>query len=333
MSDGPRILWLTPDKPANISVGRQRIADHLESRGFDVVLRGTTARTLLRTLRERGAYDAIIGTTRAGAIAGALLKPIHRRPLVVDHIDPIEQFYETHPRWLAIPVRYLEAAAFRVADRALYVYETEHERVASHADSFEQTELGVEYGRFADPDEEIVHRASNRLGQYDVRDNIAVYVGGLEPIYHIEEMLAAFERFDDWSLLVLGDGSLRSSVEAAAESMDNVVFLGTVPHEDVPGYLAHADVGISLVDDPHTLKILEYAAAGLPIVQRGGAADERLDGLATFCDPAPEDIARAVRDASANPEALRAFASEYSWAAISDDYERVISSVLDDTTE
>jgi len=45
-----RVLWLTPDKPDNISVGRQRIADHLETRGFDVTLRGTTPRTVLRSL-------------------------------------------------------------------------------------------------------------------------------------------------------------------------------------------------------------------------------------------------------------------------------------------
>ncbi|GAA0450251.1 hypothetical protein MUK72_10560 [Halococcus dombrowskii] len=93
--DGPRLLWLTPDKPANISVGRRRIADRLEADGFDVTLRGTTPRTVFQSFRERGEYDAVLGTTRSGAFAGALLK-LRGTPFVVDHIDPIRQFADTH---------------------------------------------------------------------------------------------------------------------------------------------------------------------------------------------------------------------------------------------
>ena len=72
-ASGPRVLWLTPDKPADISVGRRRIAECLRADGFRVTLRGTTPRTTLAALRERDDYDIVIGTTREGAFAGALL--------------------------------------------------------------------------------------------------------------------------------------------------------------------------------------------------------------------------------------------------------------------
>jgi glycosyltransferase involved in cell wall biosynthesis len=257
----PDVVWLTPDKPKNISVGRQRIADHLEERGFDVTMRGTSWRTVARSLRERNRYDVVIGTTRAGAISGVLLKLLGT-PLIIDHIDPIRQFAENNPRWLAVIVRLLENVSFLAADHVLYVYEEERPRVKRYASSYSETDLGVEFDRFADPNPEIVESARNRLEALDLAEQVVIYVGGLEPIYHIEELLAAMEHLPDWSLIVVGTGSLQDTVSATAAQRSNVHYLGTVPHETVPGYLQAADVGVSLVDDPHTLKLLEYGAAG-----------------------------------------------------------------------
>lgn len=324
----PSVLWLTPDKPADISVGRQRIADHLSSEGVGVTVRGTTPKTVLRSLRERERYDVVVGTTRAGAIAGAFLKLATGTPLVVDHVDPIRQFEETNPRWLAEIVRRLENAAFRVADHVLYVYAEERARVNRLA-SATKTDLGVEFDRFATPSPEALSRAESSLDA-DGAERVAIYVGGLEPIYRIRELLAAATALEDdgWTLVVLGTGSLSDLVERTAATRENVVFPGTVPHEDVPGYLHAADVGVCLVDDPHTLKVLEYGAAGLPTVQVRGRAEDRFDGLVEFCDPTPEGIARAVeRAAGTDPDPLRSFARGFDWAEIAETYKKVITIV------
>jgi len=84
-----RVLWLTPDKPEDVSVGRRRIAERLERDGFDVTLRGTTPRTALRSLREcaAGRYDAVVGTTRAGAFVAAAAKLLGT-PLVLRY-EPV----------------------------------------------------------------------------------------------------------------------------------------------------------------------------------------------------------------------------------------------------
>lgn len=320
------VLWLTPDKPANISVGRQRIADHLSTSGVSVTLRGTTPRTLARSLRDGRRYDVVVGTTRAGAIGGALLKLATGTPLVVDHIDPIRQFENTSSRWLAAVVRQLENAAFRVADHVLYVYAEEEDRVGRFA-SATKTNLGVEYDRFANPSANAVARAEVDFERYDA-ENVAIYVGGLEPIYHIRELLAAATKLEEWTLVVLGAGSLAGLVERAATAHDGVVFLGTVDHELVPGYLHAADLGVCLVDDPHTLKVLEYGAAGLPTVQMRGRAEERFDGLVEFCDPEPDSIARTIERAPTDdPVELRSFAREFDWSEIAETYERVIKTV------
>lgn len=351
-----RVLWLTPDKPANISVGRRRIAAHLSERGIEVVLRGTTIGTVSRSLRNGGELDAVIGTTRAGAIAGTVVATVRQCPLVVDHVDPIRQLAETASRPVATLVRWLENVAFARAAYVLYVYPEERARVERFASRSTRTDLGVDLKRFAEPSPAAVRRAEARLNEAGVQERVAIYLGGLEPIYHIEELLESVRHLENWTLLVVGDGSLSSRIERAARGEERIEFLGSVPHEDVPGYLQAADVGVCLVDDPNTLKVLEYGAAGLPVVQLAGRAEERFEGLVEFCTAEPVDIARAietaseqsadssraereargdrasrgrenaVRERNGDHESLQAFVRGYDWGRIAEDYEEALRS-------
>ncbi len=71
--DNISVLWLTPNRPENISVARKKISEHLKNKGIDVTLRGTTIKTVFRSIYKINKYDVIIGTTRSGGIAGILL--------------------------------------------------------------------------------------------------------------------------------------------------------------------------------------------------------------------------------------------------------------------
>lgn len=322
-----RVLWLTPNKPGNISVGRQRIASHLEATGVDVTLRAGDVETLREQLTSDETYDVVIGTTRAGAIVGTAISVAKGLPLVVDHVDPIRQFYETRPGAVPRVVERLENLAFRRAEHVLYVYPEEESRLRGRADSYSMTDLGVDYQRFAEPSDSAITAARERIG--DIENEVAVYVGGLEPIYRIEAMLEAVDHLEGWTLLVAGTGSLEPEVEAAANQSKSVRYLGTVPHDDIPGYLSLSDVGIALVDDPHTLKVLEYGAAGLAVVQLAGRAESRFGGLVTYCSGDPVDIADAVRRASQSDsgQGLRTYVSHFDWGRIAEDYARVITTV------
>lgn len=322
-----RVLWLTPDKPADISVGRRRIADHLERSGFEVTLRGTTARTTFRSLRERDRYDVVVGTTRIGAIAGIAVQFAGGPPLVVDHIDPIRQFALNNSAPLTRAVRAAETVAFRLSAATLFVYEEERARVERHASRAIRTALGVEYDRFASPDPAVIEHARTRLaGTIDGR--IAVYVGGLESIYNVGTMLDAVDFLDGWDLLIIGTGSLADVVDQRAADRSDVHFIGTVPHEEIPGYLAVADVGVSLVDDPHTLKVLEYGAAGLPTVQLDGYARRRFGDRVEYCEDDPASVAAAIeRAGDRDPSPLREMAASFDWSAIAETYASVITNV------
>ena len=320
------ILWLTPDKPDSISVGRRRIADHLETAGFNVDLRGTTSRTVARSLCDGKKYDVIIGTTRLGAIAGTVVSRVHNVPFIVDHVDPIRQLRATESEIVVRIVCRLEHLAFRLAAHVLYIYPEEESRIADRATASSKTELGVEYDRFADPDPAVVKRAREQLNEVDKK--LVVYVGGLEPMYEIKSLLAAAEQFEDCMLLVIGAGSLEPIVERAAADSNNIRFLGQIPHEEVPGYLHCADVGVSLVDDPHTLKVLEYGAAGLNVVQLAGRAESRYGGLVEYCSAEPSAISDTIERASNNKkEGLHRYVERFDWDVVAQDYQRAIESV------
>lgn len=322
-----RILWLTPDKPDNISVGRSRVAHHLCEFGYEVTVRGTTPSTVLASLRERGAYDAIVGTTRAGAIGGTFVSLVHQCPLVVDHIDPLSQFLETHPTWLARFVELAENLAFTRSAATLFVYESERTRVEKYASKTVKTALGVDYGRFATPSEEVL-RAGRDLLPEDRQRPIMVYVGGLEPMYNVDAMLEAGARLDPGSLIIAGTGTLEPTVKRTAERHDSIHYLGLIPHETVPGLLATCDVGLSLVDDPHTLKILEYGAAGLPVVQLDGRARRRFGDRLTYTDGSPASVRAAIISAAnCDPEPLQSFVRQFDWRDIAKTYDRVLTGV------
>ncbi|MDB2250580.1 glycosyltransferase family 4 protein [Halorubrum ezzemoulense] len=322
-----RILWLTPDKPDNISVGRSRVAHHLREFGYELTVRGTTPSTLLASLRERGAYDAIVGTTRAGAIGGTLVSLAHQCPLVVDHIDPISQFLETHPAWLTRFVELAEDLAFTRSAATLFVYESERDRVEKYASETVKTALGVDYDRFATPSERILRAGRNLLPE-DRQRPIIVYVGGLEPMYNVDAMLEAGSGLDPGSLIIAGTGSLEATVERTAELHDSVHYLGVIPHETVPGLLAACDVGLSLVDDPHTLKIMEYGAAGLPVVQLDGQARRRFGDCLTYTDGSPASVRAAMLStANCDSEPLQSFVQQFDWRDIAQTYDRVLTGV------
>ena len=331
-----RVLWLIPNKPENISGGRDRIASHLSDRGIEVDQRQTTLRTALRVLVNAHQYDCIVGTTRAGAIVGLIASIVHNVSFVVDHVDPISQFEKTATQLLATPVRILENVAFSVADHVLYVYPEEEPRIRQRTDQLTETELGLEFEKFSSVSTQAVTDVRNSLEEKaDKGENIAIYVGGLEPIYNIKTILDGIKLLDDWTLVVLGTGSLSSLVETASETREDVVYLGTVPYDDVPAYLHAADVGVSLVDDQHTLKILEYGAAGLPVVQHTGVAEVRFGELVEYSLPDPTHLADSISKAVERDKTgeLQSFVERFDWGMIADDYEQaIVSSVTDFST-
>src|SRR5581483_3271709 len=93
-------------------------------------------------------------------------------------------------------------------------------------------------------------------------------------------------------VLCIGPGGAPIAGMAAARGLANVHVLGPRPHEDIPAFLLHADVGLILYPfagarsrraGPNPMKLYEYAAASLPLARTSLPERERL--AAPFLSP------------------------------------------------
>ena len=154
---------------------------------------------------------------------------------------------------------------------------------------------GVDAARFS-------HRAATRgamRASLDLVDREAIgFVGSLKPWHGLPVLLDAVERLASerprLSLLVVGDGPARGSLEQRARSRalaGRVVLTGAVANADVPAYLSALDIAAApfLPSDGFyfsPLKVVEAMAAGLPVIaSRLGPIEAMLGGTGELVTP------------------------------------------------
>ena len=126
-------------------------------------------------------------------------------------------------------------------------------------------------------------------------------VGSLTERKNVLRLARAFERLGEGTLTFVGDGPLRGELEGRP----GIRLAGSVPHEQVPEYLAAADVLCqpSLVE-PFGQSTLEALACARTVVATrvGGPPEFVPEGAGLLVDPEDEDaLVEALRRAAALP--------------------------------
>lgn len=133
---------------------------------------------------------------------------------------------------------------------------------------------GVDTARFwpQDKDPELL-RELDLEGKF-----VAGYIGthgmahGLETLVQAAELLKKDPDAGDITLLMLGDGANRQNLMEQAKGLDNILFLESVPKEDVPRYWSLLNVSIihlkksDLFKTVIPSKMFECMAMGIPIL-------------------------------------------------------------------
>lgn len=137
-------------------------------------------------------------------------------------------------------------------------------------------------------------------------DAYAVFVGKLEANKGVGKLFQAIERAQlDWPLVIVGEGSERPRLEAAARaSRRNVQFTGWRPREEVLAWLRHAALVVFPSYGPESLSrvLLEASALGAAIaaMDTGGTSDiivdEQTGLLSRSAEELGEDVARLRQD-------------------------------------
>jgi glycosyltransferase involved in cell wall biosynthesis len=187
------------------------------------------------------------------------------------HIWEADQWGVKRPGWKRTVERTGEAPALRTADVVCCGTEPVAEqarRLGTPANRILITPTGVDLDVFAALPDANVRRAQLGLhGRF-----VVGWVGSFRGFHALELAIAAVAGIDDASLLFVGDGPERPRIEALVRARGvHAVFTGTVPHTDLPGYLAAMDVALVVTgrDDVFhysPLKLAEYLAAGRAVI-------------------------------------------------------------------
>ncbi|HVV56775.1 MAG TPA: glycosyltransferase [Gaiellaceae bacterium] len=167
----------------------------------------------------------------------------------------------------------------------------------------EVVDSGVELDRFAaaEPAAELPRPAFLHVGSLTARKNVG-------------RLVEAFGRVGEGSLTFVGDGPLRSRLDG----VPGVRLAGRVGHDEVPGWLAAADVLCApALIEPFGQAILEGMAAGRSVVATriGGPPEFVPPGAGYLVDPLDVgELARALGSAAELPcpnETARAAAAAH----------------------
>ena len=188
-----------------------------------------------------------------------------------------EQWGTTRPGWGRLLERRAERPALLgadlvacgsqpVVDQAL--------RMGVPEDRVLLTPTGVDLDLFDEPPDPAPLR--QRL---DLEGRFVVgWVGSFRRFHAVEQAVEAASTVPGAALLLVGDGPERARIERLARDLGvRAVFTGTVPHDELPAYLAAMDVAVVLAQrgEPFhysPLKVAEYLAAGLPVVAPASAS-------------------------------------------------------------
>jgi len=334
-----KILWLRPSKGDNISVRRERIAEELRQRGYDIDIRDASGTDALGAIKQAvlGDYDVIAGNVRIGLYLGYPLSKLLHKPFLADVSDPISDI-----DYLSAPLfsffEWYEWQVLKRADVSVFVYESSYtEALKRGVEHAHRLPNAVDYERFADPDQEAVDEATAILREtgVDFGKPIAIYIGVFASHYKIEEILATAQHAPDWEFVFVGEGELEPEVRQAANETTNIYYPGAFPYQLMPGFLSHANVGFCFKNAEQPLKLKEYGAAGIPIIARSGELSKWHDeDDLVFVDPKPEAIKRRLEELQIDKELYncysqsgRRIASELSWEEIAERYDTLFQEI------
>src|SRR5262249_15956989 len=142
--------------------------------------------------------------------------------------------------------------------------------------------IGIDAGEI-EPAAEADGGVRRRLG-IGPNDLLAVYAGSLGERYDLDSVIQAARLLhsspEQGPLVLVGDGPLRPRVEAAAQSLPNLHYLGVFTPAALRGLYSDAEVGLCPYGEASTValptKAFDYFAAGLPILSSLGGEFARL---------------------------------------------------------
>ena len=240
------------------------------------------AATSILTALRAGDIDLVMGTSPPifQAASAWIVASLRRRPLLLEIRDlwpefAIDMGILKNPLLIRLS-RWLERFLYR---RATYLM------VNSPAYVDYLVEKGVPPSKITflpnGVDPQMFDPAANGNGlRHEVNLEgkfVVMYAGAIGPANDLGVLLDAARELRQETrirFLILGDGKERKRLQAESEAqqLDNVIFVGARPKQEMPYYLASADACVAILQDirmfrmTYPNKVFDYMAAGRPVL-------------------------------------------------------------------
>jgi glycosyltransferase involved in cell wall biosynthesis len=284
-------------------------------------------------IHEKKKYDIVhsVQASYGGIAAYFFKKKLPEVPFVLN----LQEGKELSKQWSA--VQYWRPKIIKAADKVTVISKYLEDYVGSLGIDMKKIQLipnGVDLNKFG---KEFSYgeldEVKNKLG-IKPYEKIILTSSRLEKKNNVENLIEAMNHVSsDVKLIIVGDGSLRGQLETMAK--DNVLFVGTVSHEDLPKYMAISNIFVRpSISEGLGTAFLEAMAAGLPIVGTnvGGIPDFLKDSqTGLFCTTESKSIAEKInlllKDNDLrnriSENARKLVSEKYQWDNIAEEYKKL----------
>ena len=166
---------------------------------------------------------------------------------------------------------------------------------------------------------------------------IVLFVGSLYPVKNVATLISAFHMLSretgsgaEVLLYIAGNGYLKDELKSLAASLsltDKVVFLGQVPHEELPFLMSAADcLCLPSFSEGHPNVMMESLACGTPVVgSKVGSMPDFLDPeVGVLVSPhSVDELAMALRKCLGKQydrASIRRRVADFTWERCADSY-------------
>jgi glycosyltransferase involved in cell wall biosynthesis len=219
------------------------------------------------------------------AFLALYLKRRYKIPFVFQMSDPIQnwetrKFYSKYKYfyYFISPIEaYLTMHILYKADLVLPISKWLREDLAKKG--IERSKMiplseGIDPSRFLDANVEEIWK------RYDLNGSkVVIYIGTMDKLRHLDVLIHAFSKVkkekERVKLLMVGEGSDERNLQRLADELgikDKVIFIGQIPHSEIPDFITASDIGVSPVPPlsfykfSSPIKLFEYMAMGKPVV-------------------------------------------------------------------
>lgn len=135
--------------------------------------------------------------------------------------------------------------------------------------------------------------------RYNIKDLLVLYIGQLHGAQYVDLFIKAtnivLHKYPGVKFMIVGEGFLECRLRNMVSELglnDKIIFTGAVPHDEIPYYIAAADICTASFSDTEVtrckspLKVVEYLISNKPIVASNvGEVRKMVGGAGVLVEP------------------------------------------------